>query len=201
MLCAVSAPGPRAGGPKPPPELLFEPDVAKAPGARLEEGVWIFENADVRMALAQVDDAARRKFIEIQANTSVDPFTTSAGKPRAFMTWVLVIENKSDGELSFQPQTARLITFDKDFRQPMDLPALQSAYEMLDRETPDAYLAASKALFDGERTIRPKQQQAGLLAYRPINAKSRSFIIELSVKNLRGEEIAFVAPYKRMKTQ
>lgn len=197
LLLAVSVAG--AGGTKTPPEPLFEPDTAKAAGGRLDEGVWIFENAAVRMALAQVDDAARRKFIEIQANTSVDPFTTTPGKPRAFMTWVLVIENKSDGDLSFQPQTARLITFDKTFRQPLDLPALQSAYEMLDRELPPAYLAASKALFDGEKTIRPGERTAGLLAYRPIDPASRSFIIELLVKDIRGEEIAFTAPYKRMK--
>lgn len=199
VLLAVPAIDARAGAPKTPPDPQFEPDTAKAAGALLDEGVWIFENATVKMALAQVDDEARRKFIEIQANTSVDPFTTSPGRPRAFMTWVLIIENKSDGDLSFQPQTARLITFDKDFRQPMDLPALQSAYEMLDSELPPAYLAASKALFDGEKTIHPRERKAGLLAYRPINAASRSFVIELSVKDLRGEEIAFVAPYKRMK--
>lgn len=199
LLVVVSAPCILAGSPKPPPDPQFEPDITKAAGGRLDEGVWIFENAKVRMALAQVEDEARRKFIEIQADTSVDPFTTTPGKPRAFMTWVLIIENKSDGELSFQPQTARLITFDKTFRQPLDLPALQSAYEMLDRELPAAYLTASKAIFDGEKTIRPRERKAGLLAYRPIDAASRSFIIELSVKDLRGEEIAFVAPYRRMK--
>ncbi len=195
--CVLAASVVSAGKPREDPS--YEPDLAKAPGARVEDGVLVLTTKGLTARLAPVEGRARLEFLRARAGMDVDPFEPSPGRPRGFLTWVLVLENTGDAPVLFQPARATLETDSKDFRSPLDTAAVQSAYEMLDRPMPEAYAALPKVLFEGERTIPPKQSAAGLLAYQVPDPGTHGFAIALAVTNVRGDAIAVTAPFRRTK--
>ncbi len=198
LAASLLAAAPASAG-KPKEDPVYEPDLARAPAAQVEDGVLVLSAKGLVARLAPVEGRARLDFLRARAGMDEDPFEPSPGRPRGFLTWVLVLENTGETPVIFQPQRATLETDSKDFRNPLDTAAVQSAYEMLDRPMPAAYAALPKVLWEVERTIPPKKSMAALLVYRAPDPRTWGFVIEIPVTDLRGDAIAVTAPFRRVK--
>ncbi len=186
-----------AGGAPSTPSYAPDPSVRGAPP--LDGEIWVVETPEYAARLRQLDDAGRLVFLEDKAGTSQDPFASGPGKPGGFLTFLLWIENRSSGSLVFGPQNCRLVGRDKDARYPLDLPQIQTSYDMLRQPVPDALIAARKALFDGQVILAPGKSAAGLLVYRALDPRTKSFVVEIELSPPSGVAARFEAPYRRVK--
>jgi hypothetical protein len=198
LLAAALAP-PATGAAKkeaPAPPGEFAPDAAAAGVPRIEGSTWILEADLFTARLAMLPDAARLAFIEQRAGSRVDPF---GARDAGFLTFLLEVESKAGGSLVLQPQRCRLITNLKEFGHPLDMPTLEASYALLDTELPPAYAVVRPALLDGEVVLPPGGQASGLLVYRGVKSKTRSFVVEILVTTPAGELAEFKVPYRRVK--
>lgn len=181
------------------PAVRFAPD-ASAPGApRIEGEAFAVETPAFVARLEQLDDARRRAYLEDRAGTATDPFASRPDAAPSFLTFLLEIENRSAGTLVFEPLTCRLVLPGNDFRNPLDLATIQSAYGVLEREMPRAYLAAGQALFAGDAFLEPNERRSGLLVYQAPAPRTKAFFLEIQLTLPSGESVGFKAPYRRVK--
>jgi hypothetical protein len=182
------------------PPRPFVPDTSQATIALDVDGdAWIFETIDFRARLTPLDDDGRQAFLR-EREVPVDPFVTGPDPSSRFLTYLLEIESHLPGTLVFQPQNCRLITRTKEIRYPVDLPDIQSTFSLLGREMPAAYALVRPALFDGEVILRQGDRVSGLLVYRAIDPRTRSFVVELVVTTPAGQPIVWHAPYRRARS-
>jgi hypothetical protein len=99
----------------------------------------------------------------------------------------------------FEPQRSWLMTNKKEVRAPLDIHAMRSAYRMKSSEMPGAYEAAARMLMDLRVTLQPGEREVGLLVYRGVDPKTKSFTVEMLLTDQMGEEISFMAAYRKEK--
>ena len=178
---------------------VYLPSAEGADGALLDGGVWVVENRLYEARLFPIDEESRRQFLLEYAGTDVDPFHTRGANSPDFITFVLDLEVRGEGMLILQPQRCRLITNKLEFRYPLDMPTIESAYTLMEGRMPEAYRKVEPALLDGERTLRAGDRLRGLLVYEGIDVKTKTFTVEVQMTSGAGEVEGFTAAYAREK--
>ena len=181
------------------PSVEYVPD-SSSPGSPVLEGAsWVVEHERYTARLTRLDDAGRRAFLVEKAGAFTDPFASTDPRSVGFLTFLLELESRTEGTLVFQPQNCILVTNRKEFRYPLDLPTIESSFGLLEQEVPQSYRQARPALFDGERVLLRGERASGLLVYRGIDAKTRSFVVEFQLTTPQGKVVGFTSTYKRLK--
>jgi hypothetical protein len=199
LLIALPAATTATAKSKKPPVVIYAPDGKAPVAASLAGDTWVYDTAGVVVQVRQLDDAERQAYLEEKAGAFTDPFARTDYSTSGFLTFAVEIESRISGSLVYQPQNCRLITNKKDTRYPLDLPSIEAAYGLMDREVPPAYHAARPALFDGERVFESGDRASGLLVYRGIDPNSKSFVIEIVLTTPQGEVLEFKVAYRRLK--
>ncbi len=180
----------------------FVPDASVAGAPPLDGQVWKVEAEGFTARLAMLDDASRQRYLRERAGSSIDPFAAAAREgPPAFLTFLLDLENRGGGNLYFQPLMCPIMTPKGDIRNPLDLPSIQTVYEMLDQKMPPAYAAVGKALFADQVVLPPGGSASGLLVYRTADLKTRTLRLEVRATTSSGETLQFQVPYRFAKAK
>jgi hypothetical protein len=183
--------------PAAPPLFLPDPTVPGAPVLLGE--AWRYETPASSAVLERIGDSARLAFIEKTTGFAIDPFVSRPDRGPGFVTFRFDLENRSDGTMVFQPQACALLSRQHDIERPLDLPTLYSVYSIQDREMPAAYANVKKALFDSQVMLHPGQRVSGLLVFRAVDPKVKSYRVEISWTTADGRGEGFEAPYRRPK--
>jgi hypothetical protein len=177
-----------------PAPLPFEPGDPE-PGVERRGETWTQAKGGYVATLERLDDAARWAFLRAHSKAVVDPFATSAGV--GFVTFRFALESRAAGTLVFDAGSCRLVTQDKTTRYPLDLPTIESAYGLHDKEIPPAYLTIRGALFDSTLFLEQGQRAEGLLVFQNVPERTRAFSVEVVLTTQGGEQGRFTAGYKR----
>ena len=181
--------------------VIFDPDPSQ-PGAGFLQGeTWSKETNAAALALTRIDEATRTSFLRRRAGLEIDPFTSAPGGTGGFVSFHMLVENRTEARLVFQPQACRLETSWKDSRSPMDLPTIWTAFEMSSRTVPANLERIRAAIFDGELVLGPGEKRDGLLIYRAVDPKSKTFKVDVSATLTAGDAFAFSAFYKKRKVK
>ena len=181
------------------PALDFEPDSESAGDLNLERGMWLLEGAEITLMLGRLDDDARAGYLARNIGLSADPFATAPNRNERYYTYVFVIENRGERPVTFNPRTAWMATNRGKVQSPLSITDLSFDYKSLGGDLPPAYSKIRSVLFENSIEVQPGTSASGLLVYRPVEAGTRSFAIDLRVMDANAESIAFAAPYKRIK--
>jgi hypothetical protein len=180
------------------PPLPFEPDALGAATAQLEQTAWVQRTPDYAVRLRRVESAERREYLRRQAGAWVDPFASPDNGAERFLTFLIEVANHGANTLLLHCDGFRLVTSSRGaIITPIGLEALQSAYGLLGREVPEAYLKARPALLEGSRMLAPGESLSGLLVFSPVTARTKSFRVELHFILPNGEAVSMSAPYRR----
>ncbi|MDX1388102.1 MAG: hypothetical protein R3344_02880 [Acidobacteriota bacterium] len=180
------------------PAVGFVPDASAAPGAEVHDTIWFVDQPSYRARLVMINDEQRQEYLRNRVRATTDPFA-AAQTSKGFLTFVLELESKVEEELVFQPQQCRLMTNRKEIRLPLDIPTIEAAYAAAQQEVPPAYEKARRALYDGEALLVPDDMLTGLLIYRGLDPKTKSFVMEIHVTTTEGEVEQFSVRYLREK--
>jgi len=186
---------------KKPEKISFEPDwdpEAKVEGGPVLHGdTWLVADEGFTARLTQLDDESRWKYIQAMTEAEVDPFVDTDSDSPGFLTFALELESKTHGDLVLKPDRCRLITNRHEFRHPLDIVAIETSYRLQEAEVPPAYLAAQAALIPAEVTLENGQSGAGLMVYKGVDPKTRSFVVEVLLTTPKGELADYSLPYRR----
>ena len=179
--------------------LVFVPDASAAAG-QLDGTVWTINSEHYTARLVLLDDATREKWLLQHAGAITDPFVSLPGAPPNFLTFLLDLECRGEGRIYFQPIGTRLIPPDGDLRNPLDVPSIQSIFEMLEKKLPPAYEGIlNKVLLQKQVDLAPKARATGLIAFRVAGMSMRRFRLEVRLTGPSGEDLGFDAPYIAVK--
>jgi hypothetical protein len=183
-LCASLAAAPASWEPAPTPET-----------SALEGASWAVRTDAYVATLESLDDAQRWRYLRERAGAAADPFSAPDGP--GFLTFRLTLESRAAGTLVFDAGGTRLVTQDKTTRYPLDLPSIESAYGLLEREVPPAYRTIRGALFDGTVFLGSGQRAEGLLVFQGVSPRTRAFRIEVPLTTQDGSPGGLSAAYRR----
>lgn len=179
----------------------FAPDTAKAGNATLHGKTWTEEGPGYALRLQAIDDAQRLAYIRHVTGHGIDPFASPPGRVSGFLSFVLEIENRGEGDISFNPQTCWMVTSRKrDLQSPFGLDRLSFEYSVSGRELPPAYRRVAPALLEQARTVSPGQSVSGLLIYKTVHPRTRWFHVDAVLSLPGGDIVRFSAPYRRAPT-
>ncbi|HKQ62255.1 MAG TPA: hypothetical protein VJS92_13270 [Candidatus Polarisedimenticolaceae bacterium] len=159
----------------------------------------VFEAPAFKVHLKQLDAGERGDFLLNTTGFKIDPFAAPADAAPRFLTWLLVVENRGDSSLEFNPLNSWLSTNRTEIHTPLSLEDLRGRYGLFDRELPAAYEHTRQALFDQPRTVRPGETAAGLLVYPAIDARTKRFKLDVVIALPSGDVARLSAPYLREK--
>lgn len=160
---------------------------------------WTVDTDSVRIRLEPLDDAGRLAFLRARTGATGDPFAAVPGSEGGFVTFRIALENRSRGLLVFESQACRMASRAEDARSPLDLPTIESAYRMIDRELPEVFQTIRPLIFDGTLFLEAGKSAEGLLAYRPIPGKPKRFWIVVPVTTTDGARTELKAVYRKRK--
>lgn len=180
----------------------FTPDTRRAGSTlTLRGATWAMETEAFAIFLRPLDDAERLTYITRTTGESIDPFLGKPGEPARFHAFLLVVENRGDDEIQFNPEHSWLQTNRKKIETPMGLTDLSFAYRLAGQELPEAYRNVATALLDLSSAIRGGTALTGLLVYPAVEAGTRRFHVDVDLTMPNGDFVAFRAPYERVKPQ
>jgi hypothetical protein len=194
LVAAVASFAASGGGPP-----VYDPDPTQADAGRLEGETWSRESATVGIALTRIDDATRTGFIRRRTGLEFDPFMTSPGAGRGFVTFHILVENRGETRVVFEPQACRLETSYRDSEGPIDYPTLVTAFDMTGRAVPPDLERIRAAIPDGQIVLERGEKRDGLLVFRGADPKAKRFHVEVGVTVTSGDRFGFVAHYKKRK--
>ena len=139
----------------------------------------------------------RLNFIERTTGFAIDPFAGRPDEPPAYHTFLVVLENRGSGELSFNPQSCWLKTNRTKVLLPQGLAELSFSYRVTGRQLPAAYENVQRALFERAIMVAPGTSASGLLVYDRVEKKTKRWNLGLRLTLPDGERVAFNAPYRR----
>jgi hypothetical protein len=190
-----------AHGGKDEPEPEFVPDPAAGGELELRGHTWVAETADYTVDLQQIDHRQRLAYIKHTTGLGTDPFVGPPEKDRRFISFVVRVENRGEGSLSFNPNNSVLRTNrSSGIQTPMTLYDLSFAYRLVDSELPPAYERVGAALLENPRILRPGESTSGLLIYRAAHRKTKTYHVQLELTLPSGDVASFLAPYRRADT-
>jgi len=184
-----------AAAPAPPPVLV--PDTTRPGPLVLRGQTWGLETDELTILLRRVDDAERLNFIGHATGLALDPFAAPYDEPPRFLSYLVHVENRGKESLEFNPVNSWLTTNRKQIVYPVGLTDLQSMYHEGGMELPDAYERVGPAVLEQARTIEAGATLAGLLIYRVVDARTRSYQIDIELTRTNGKAVLFAAHYRR----
>ena len=184
------------------PEVIpiYDPDPKQEPGARLDGETWIRESATAALALTRIDDATRTGFIRRRSGLEYDPFASAPGRADHFVTFHVLIENRGETRLVFQPQACRMETSYRDSEGPIDYPTIVTAFAMGDRPAPPDLERIRSAILDGEVVLLAGEKRDGLLVYRTLDPHAKRYHVDLGATLTSGEAFGLTAHFKKRKS-
>ena len=184
--------------PKPPP--VYDPDPTQPGAGKLQGETWSKESPAASLWLTRIDQETRIAFVRRRTGLDLDPFKTApSGKTGGFLAFHVLVENRTETRLVFQPQACRLQTSWKDFQAPLDLPTILAAFAMADRPEPPGIERIRDAIFDGEIVLGPGERRDGLFLFHGLGDPPKRFQIDVTATLTRGEPFGFTAFYKKRK--
>ena len=180
--------------------VVYDPDPTRPGAGKLVGETWSKESPAASLWLTRIDEETRTGFVRRRAGLELDPFMTTPGrKTGGFLAFHVLVENRSETRLVFQPQACRLQTSWKDFQAPLDLPTIVAAFAMADRPEPVGIERIREAIIDGEVVLRPGERRDGLFIFHAFDPAVKTFQIDVAATLTRGEGFAFSAFYKKRK--
>lgn len=197
-LAALAALGagpaePRSAGPS---TTRFVPDPGPSAALQLRGEVVVADAGDYTAELELLDGTARRAFLRAGDGTAEDPFATAPAGGTGFLTYRLLVSNRSRGDLVFQPQSVRLILRNGEWLTPLAWPDVLSAYARAGLEPPPAYTRVRNRIFDGEVVLAPGRSAEGLVVLRPPPSGTKRFRLEIPLVSSTGAEVGFETRYR-----
>ena len=186
---------------KPPPgPVVYDPDPAQPGAGKLAGETWSKESPSASLWLTRIDEETRIGFVRRRAGFANDPFVTTPGrKAGGFLAFHVLVENKTETRLVFQPQACRLQTSSRNFQAPLDLPTIMAVFAMADRPAPPGIERIRDAIIDGEVVLGPGERRDGLFIFHAFEPTVKTFQIDVGATLTRGESFAFSAFYKKRK--
>jgi len=184
----------------PEPPIVYDPDPGQ-PGAGVLSGeTWSKETPEASLWLTRIDEATRSAFVRRRSGLALDPFMTNPGRTTGgFLAFHVLVENRTETRMVFQPQACRLQTSWKDYQAPLDLPTILAVFAMADRPAPDHIERIRSAIIDGEVVLSPGERRDGLFIFHTFDPPPKRFQIDIGATLTRGEPFGFSAFYKKRK--
>jgi len=168
-------------------------------GLPILDGItWVVAAKGYTIRLTQLDAEMRWKYIQAMTGATTDPFANTDPDSPGFLTFALELESATDGHLVLEAQRCRLISNKYDFLHPLDIPTIEAAYNIQDSSPPPAYRQVKGALVDGEVILRNGDSGSGLLIYKGIDPKAKTFVVEVVLTTPSGEAEDYKLPYRRV---
>jgi hypothetical protein len=180
---------------------VYIPDVEKAEGLELQGKTWTHEDEFFSIYLRELDREERLKYILGATGLRIDPYRAPPGKIPRFMSFLILIENRSEAAVGFNALDCWLKTNREKIATPLGLTDLAFEYHVAGIELPPAYEHISPVMLEGARTIIPGDKLSGLLVYRQVEPKTKRFHVDVDLIPPSGEVIRFRAPYRREITE
>jgi hypothetical protein len=180
---------------------IFDPDPTQEKAGALERETWSKQTNTASLWLTRIDEPTRARYIQRRTGLDFDPFATAPGRTGGFVSFHVVVENKSEERMIFQPQSVWLHTNTKDMQRPLDLPSIVSAFHMADRPIPEHIDRIRAAIFDGEVVLGPGETRDALMVFREFDPKAKRFQVDIGATLTRGEALTFSAFYKKRKKE
>ena len=180
--------------------VVYDPDPTQPGAGKLERETWSKESPSASLWLTRIDEDTRTAYVRRRAGLELDPFMTTPGrKMGGFLAFHVLVENRTETRLVFQPQACRLQTSWKDFQAPLDLPTILSVFAMADRPPPPHIERIRNAIIDGEIVLGPGETRDGLFIFHTFEEPPKRFQIDVGATLTRGEPFGFSAFYKKRK--
>ena len=200
ILAAAIVAASLAAAKHPAPIPVYDPDPAQPGAGKLEGETWSKESPSAGLWLTRIDEETRTGFIRRRTGLTLDPFTTAPGRETGgFLAFHVLVENRTETRLVFQPQACRLQTSWKEYQAPLDLPTIMAVFAMSDRPAPEHIERIRSAIIDGEIILRPGERRDGLFIFHTLTPPPKRYQIDLGATLTRGEAFAFSAFYKQRK--
>ena len=180
--------------------VVYDPDPTQPGAGKLQGETWSKESPSASLWLTRIDEETRTRFVRRRAGLELDPFMTAPGRETGgFLAFHVLVENRTETRLVFQPQACRLQTSWKDFQAPLDLPTIMAVFAMDDRPLPANIERIRSAIIDGEIVLRPGEKRDGLFIFHTYDPPPKKFQVDVGATLSRGEAFAFSAFYKKRK--
>jgi hypothetical protein len=184
----------------PAPPAVYDPDPSQPGAGALQGETWSKEAPSAGLWLTRIDEATRTAFVQRRSGLTLDPFVSAPGRQTGgFLAFHVLVENRTETRMVFQPQACRLQTSWKDYQAPLDLPTILAVFAMADRPAPDGIDRIRSAIFDGEVVLLPGERRDGLFIFHALDPTPKRFQIDLGATLTRGEPFGFSAFYKKRK--
>lgn len=199
LLIAVSAGVPCPAGDPAEPVFLPDPEAEDAPV--LSGSTWTQAGDDYAIHLQQIDDDARLAYITKATGLATDPFANRPDQPARFISFLLQVENLGESALELNPVHSWLSTNRPKIQRPIGLTDLAFEYRVAGSELPPAFQKVKPFLLDQPRSIGPGQSTHGLLVYRAVDPKTKTYHVDVQLSLPDGNVVRFAAPYRRVKAK
>jgi hypothetical protein len=183
------------------PPTIFDPDPTQEGAGTLERETWSKQSPTASLWLTRIDEPTRTRFVQRRTGLDFDPFATAPGRTGGFIAFHVLLENKTEEHMIFQPQACWLHTNTQDRQRPLDYPSIVSAFHMADQPIPDHLERIRSAIFDGEVVLGPGEQRDALMVFREFDPKAKRFQVDVGAVLSRGDALAFSAFYKKRKKE
>jgi hypothetical protein len=177
---------------------VYEPDSTARDAPPLQGSTWVLEGEGYAIRLQMIDDEERQAFLLRSTGLATDPFATRPGQPPRFLSFVLEIQNRTSGELAVNPMDCWLKTNRQEIETPMGLTDLSFHYHVVGAELPAAYEAVGSILLAYPFSVKPGDSRHGLLVYRAIEPKTKTFHVQADLVLPGGDVVRFAAPYRKI---
>ena len=145
-----------------------------------------------------MEGEARRAWLNQQIGATVDPFHVPDDAERRFLSFLLVIENRGDDPVLFNPRKAWLSTSKGPVHTPLGISDLRFDFRALGGEMPPAYDKLTSILFTDPIEIAPGEAISGMLVYRPVAVTNKRFNVDVVI-DVGPETVKMTAPYRRVR--
>ena len=181
------------------PLPVYEPDPTQADAGRLDGETWIKETPAAAIALTRIDEATRIAYVRRRSGLEYDPFATAPGNANHFITFHVLVENRTEKRMVFQPGTCRMETSYRDSEGPIDYPTIVTAFAMGERPAPPQLERVRAAILDGEIVLSAGEKRDGLLVYRTLDPHAKRYHVEVNATLTDGSRFGFSAHFKKRK--
>jgi hypothetical protein len=179
---------------------IYDPDPTQPGAGKLSGETWSKESESASLWLTRIDEDTRNAYVRRRTGIELDPFMTTPGRSAGgFIAFHVLVENRTETRLVFQPQACRLQTSWKEFQAPLDLPTILAVFAMADRPAPLGIENIRKAIIDGEIVLGPGEKRDGLFIFHALEDPPKRFQVDIGATLTRGEPFGFSAFYKKRK--
>ena len=180
--------------------VIYDPDPTQPGAGKLQGETWSKESPSASLWLTRIDEETRIAYVRRRTGIELDPFMTTPGRNAGgFIAFHVLVENRTETRLVFQPQACRLQTSWRDFQAPLDLPTILAVFAMADRPAPARIENIRNAIIDGEIILGPGEKRDGLFIFHALEEPPKRFQIDIGATLTRGEPFGFSAFYKKRK--